>query len=510
MLILMAAVSATALRLIWPSGKLHEGVRVTMRLREVSRVRLLSDAYSLYVRQRRQGSAQVFSLDYADKLKVYDPSGSLKSSTNWSSQVRCIAVGDVEGEGEDALIGGIGNRLVVVDRAGKQMWKVELESKVVGCDARDVDGDDAAEIVVALENRRVILWNDDKTALFSRIMDNPIADIWLEEMTGGSELEVVVADRQGNLIIMTAAGYELKRMKLGNDLSVFAVLSFGSRKLFVTGEYSNVLRVWDIDGYEIGSIELTGKPRALATGSPGDVSDTAYLVVSTDDKKLSFWQIQDTDKPTREERVTLQQLESTRTTLYKRAIKCGNCGAPALPESKKCESCGAVLEILADYKIEEFVKESIDSVTSKHERIKLRDLDRILRRTLPKPVPYNLRKSLQTMIETGDIDGYIEGNTFVRIKKIAFSKEDLPTTEAIDNIPDVLTSLLKGEQRFEIDVLESSTGVPRRILRQTLMILLGEGLVEGYFSGDEFVVSRKQNTDEFIRRLQSELMELNH
>jgi len=504
----MATVSIAALRLIWLSSKLHEGVPVTMKLKEVSRVQLLSEAYSLYVRQRPQGSAQVFSLDYADKLKIYDTSGSVKSSTNWSSKVRCIAVGDVEGEGDDALVGGIANRVVVVDRVGKPIWKIELESDVVGCDARDVDGDDAAEIAVALENKRIILWNDDKTALFSRVMDNPVADIWLEEMTGSPELEVVVADRKGNLVILTAAGYEIRRMKLGNDLRVFAVLSFGSRKLFVTGENSNALKVWDIDGSETGSIELSGKPRALATGSLGGISDMAYLVVSTDDKKLSFWQIQDTDKPSRQEKVTLQQMESTRTTIYKRAIKCGNCGAPALPEAKRCGSCGAILEISAEYKIEEFVKECIDSVMSRHERIKLKDLDRILRRTLPKPVPYNLRMNLQTMIETGDIDGYIEGNTFVRAQETELRKEDLPTTEAVENIPDVLMSLLRGEQRFEIDVLEGRTGVPRKVLRHTLMILLGEGLVEGYFSGDEFVLNQKQDAQEFVRRLESELTEL--
>jgi len=476
-----------------------------MKLREVARVSVPSDAYSLYVRQAPHRSVQIFSLDYADKIRVYDSSGTLKSSRNWSSEVRCIAVGDVDGEGEDALIGGVKNRVLVVDGAGKPVWNMDLESNIVGCDARDIDGDDAAEVVVALENRRVVLWNDDKTVLFSRIMDNPIADVWLAEMTQGAELEVVVADRQGNLTIMTAAGYELKHFRLGIGLTVFAVLSFRNRKLFVTGEHSNELRLWDIEGHPIGSIELTAKPRALATGSPDDVSGMAYLVVSTADRKLIFWQVQDGDSPTKEEKVTLQQLESTRAEIYKRAVKCGNCGAPALPESKKCPSCGAILEVLADYKIEEFVKESIDSITYRHDRIKLKDLDRFLRRTLPRPVPYNLRMSLQTMVETGDIKGYFEGNTFVRTEKVPPFEKDVLTTDAIANITSVLTSLLKGEQSFEIDLMEINTGVPKRILRHALLVLLGEGLVEGHFSGQEFVISDRQNIQDFIRRLQSEL-----
>lgn len=480
-----------------------------MRLREIARVSIPSDAYSLYVRQAPHGNVQVFSLDYADRIRIYDSSGSLKSSRNWSSKVRCIAVGDVEGEGQDALVGGIGNKVLIVDNAGKTVWNISLESSIVGCDVRDIDGDDAAEVVVALENKRVVLWNDDKTMLFSRIMDNSIADVWLEEITEDADLEVAVADHRGNLTILTAAGYELKRLQLGNELTVFAVLSFKDRKFFVTGEHSNALRLWDIEGHPVGSIELTEIPRALATASPKDVSDVAYLVVSTADKRLTFWQVQDTNNPSKEEKVTLEKLKSTRTEIYKRAVKCGNCGAPALPESKKCESCGAVLEKLAEYKIEEFVKESIDAITFKHDRIKLKDLDRILRRTLPRPVAYNLRMSLQMMVEQGEIQGYFEGSIFVRTKRAPMFKGDLIAADAIGNVASVLTSLLKGENRFEIDLLESSTGVPERILRHVLLILLGEGLVEGHFYGREFVVSEKQNMQEFVRKLLDELTAIN-
>jgi len=477
-------------------------------LREVAKVPISADAYSIYIRQSGQGNAQVFALDYGDKMRVYDVSGSLKSARNWSSKVRCIAVGDIDGEGNDALVGGVGKRVLVVDHKGKPMWKIELESTVVACDARDVDGDDSAEVVVALQNNRVILWNDDKDALFSRRMDGNIADVWLEDITEDKELEVVVADRHGNLTILTSAGYILKKLKLGNSLTVFGVLTFGKRKLFVTGEREKELIIWDIDGNRLEAIELTGRPKALATGVADDVSDTTYLVVSTDDRRLSFWEIVASTKETKDEKRTLDEIESTKTTLYRRAIKCGNCGAPALPESKKCGSCGAVLEALDDYKVKEFIKESIDSITSKHIKIKLKDLDRILRRTLPRPAAYNLRRSLQSMIENKELEGHLDGNTFVRTAKQRAIRDDLPPREKINDIPGILVSLLKGEDRIDIDRMVRDTGIPRYILRQTLMILLADGGIEGQLHEDYFVLNKKQDVNQFIKKLHSELLEL--
>ncbi|MFX0108661.1 MAG: hypothetical protein ACFE7R_10275, partial [Candidatus Hodarchaeota archaeon] len=99
-----------------------------MRLREAARVPIPANSYSLYVRQSRDARTQVFSLDYGEKLRVYDASGSLRSTRDWSSKVRCIAVGDIEGEGSDALVGGVGKRVLVVDQRGKPLWKIELES----------------------------------------------------------------------------------------------------------------------------------------------------------------------------------------------------------------------------------------------------------------------------------------------------------------------------------------------------------------------------------------------
>jgi WD40 repeat protein len=474
-----------------------------LKIRPVANVPTTANVYSVYVRQRKDSSTQIFSLDYGDRLRVFDAKGTLRSARKWSSEVRCIAVGDVEGEGKDALVGGVGKKVLVVDHRGSPVWNIRLESNIVACDARDIDGDDAAEVVVALQNNRVILYNDDRDTIFTKTMRDPVADVWLEDITKDTELEVVVAEMSGLVTVLTAAGYQLRELQLGTSLTVFAVLSFSDRILFITGDHSSTLRIWDIDGNEVARLDVGDTPRAMATGIPDDIADVAFLVVSTKDRKLSFWEVQESGQVTRTEKVILQQIGSTKGVLYRRAIKCGNCGAPTSPEAATCSSCGAQLEMIEEYVIEEFIQESIDSITSKHNRIKLKELDRILRRTLPRPAAYNLRRSLQAMIQSDVIEGHIDGNTFVRTehkKKISG-----PSKQEIQKVKGSLRALLRGADTLDVCRLERETGVDRSILRRTLIILLGEGAIQGTLSGDEFILEKKQDLNDFESKLADEL-----
>ena len=111
-----------------------------LKIRAVAEVPTSANIYSVYVRQRQDASTQIFSLDYADQLRIFDAKGMLRSTRKWSSKVRCIAVADVEGEGKDALVGGVGKKVLVVDNRGSPVWNIRLESNVVACDARDIDG----------------------------------------------------------------------------------------------------------------------------------------------------------------------------------------------------------------------------------------------------------------------------------------------------------------------------------------------------------------------------------
>ena len=144
---------------------------------------------------------------------------------------------------------------------------------------------------------------------------------------------------------------------------------------------------------------------------------------------------------------------------------------------------------------EEFIQESIDSITSKHSRIKLKELDRILRRTVPRPAAYNLQRSLQAMIQSGTIDGYLEGNTFVRTGTPKLDERKRPSKQDIKRVRETIIDLLKDGDSVNIRAIERETGVDRWILRRTLLILLGEGAIDGMLEEDTFTLDNTKHKD---------------
>ena len=161
--------------------------------------------------------------------------------------------------------------------------------------------------------------------------------------------------------------------------------------------------------------------------------------------------------------------------------------------------------MLEEYVIEEYIQESIDSITMKHNQIKLKDLDRILRKTLPRPAAYNLRRSLQTMIKSDYFEGHLDGSTFVRTppkKKQVFKKLD---DKDIKSVKSTLMDLLRGTDSISVSKLERETGVDRVLLRRTLIILLGEGIIQGTFEGDLFVLDERMNSHFFAEKLIEEM-----
>ena len=68
-----------------------------------------------------------------------------------------------------------------------------------------------------------------------------------------------------------------------------------------------------------------------------------------------------------------------------------------------------------------------------------------------------------------------------------------------------LMDLLRGTDSISVSKLERETGVDRVLLRRTLIILLGEGIIQGTFEGDLFVLDERMNSHFFAEKLIEEM-----
>jgi hypothetical protein len=108
------------------------------------------------------------------------------------------------------------------------------------------------------------------------------------------------------------------------------------------------------------------------------------------------------------------------------------------------------------------------------------------------------------MIQSDEIEGHIDGNLFVRTESKK-KRIPAPSRHDIQKVKGTLRNLLRETDTLDVRRLEKETGIDHRILRRTLIILLGEGTIQGSLSGDEFILEEKQNIGDFEKKLLDEL-----
>ncbi|TFF68398.1 hypothetical protein EU520_00385 [Candidatus Thorarchaeota archaeon] len=463
--------------------------------------------YDIFVRTTTRG-VEIYTLDYDENLKIFSPSGEETSSRDWTSRVRTVAIGDIDADGDDDIIAGTKDCIIVMSNEGDVIYRIAEPSPAITCDAADIDGDLADEFSAAFRDGSVTLWNDDMT-LFTRSFPSSVQVVRLENMTEDPELEVVVIERDGTVSILSAAGYLLKKIKLATEVRVGTVLDLDNEKLLATGDKSDILKIWDMSGNLVTTLELTARPYAIdADRRPR--SDVLYMAVGTRYPSLEIYRITGEEKPSVTKKI-VREISSTKQMVYRRAIRCGNCGAPVSPETPTCASCGAQLEELEE-DLDEFISEIVLSVSTLGSKIRLRELDRMIRRSLPRPAVYNLRNHIQEMVKRGLLSGHFieDGRVFVETDREV--KMPAPTLSKRD-ARKLLSAATTGKRIELADFLDmrdalTDPDVDHELdpvtLRRALMILQSEGRVAGKFVD---TTSFELESEEEMERVIEELVD---
>ncbi len=465
--------------------------------------------YDIFVRTTKRG-VEIYTIDYDEKLKVFSPAGKETSSRKWTSKVRTVAIGDIDADGYDDIVAGTKDCVIVIGNKGQVIYQIAKSSPVITCDAADVDGDYADEFAAAMRDNTVSLWNDDMK-LFTRSFPSPVVSVRLENITDDPEYEIVVMERSGNISILSAAGYLLKQFTVPSKIRVGTVLNLENDKLFATGDKSNNLKIWDMGGRLVQELKLSDRPFALdADRHPR--SDSLYLAIGTRLPALEIYRVKGDTMSSLTRRV-IDEISSTKETVYRRAIRCGHCGAPVSPETPSCANCGAILDALQPQQIDEFISETILSVTSLNPRIALRELDRVIRRSLPRPAVYNLRSQLQEMVRCELISGHFEddGRTFVftglrgalvtpsmsrRDARKLLSRVVSGNKIELGELLDMKAALQDPDVDHELDAAT---------IRRALILLRGKGQISGEFIDTKsFAFESKEELD----RVVDEIIEL--
>ncbi|MCF2138024.1 MAG: zinc ribbon domain-containing protein [Candidatus Thorarchaeota archaeon] len=482
-------------------------MRVDSRLSK----RVPSLVYDLFVRTRRDGSIEIFTIDYGGKLGIYDTEGHKIASRAWSPEVRSIAIGDVDSDFADDVIAGTKDCVIIIGAKGNRIAKIERPSPVITCDAADIDGDCASEVIAALQNNEVTLWNDETTVIFSRKFESPVTSVRLENMTDDEDLDVVVIERKGRVTVLSASGHVLKEIELDDkDIRVATVLDLEKEKVIVTGGPKEAaLKIWNVEGHLISRIPLPDVPHSIDANRHFR-GNSLFLVVGTQANTLEIIRLVSAKESAATKRV-VEELRSTKKEIYRRPIRCGYCGAPVPPDVNRCPSCGAYLESFEEEELDKFITETISSVLEADHQIKLNELDRIVRRTLPAPRVYNLRRHIQSMVKQGIVSGHFRGCTFIATTRPKPKTTARPLAEREKQIR-AIVSTRRSDIGDLIDIADalSDTDIDHELsprdIRHALILLMKQGEIEGEFVGrGTFLLTSKIDDKTLYKKIASKI-----
>jgi hypothetical protein len=338
--------------------------------------------YCIAVGSITSKSPEIAACSYDGRLYVYTRSGRLKWSLDWSTDLTYLALADVEGKGQTALLtGSIDGKVRVFSQRGIPIWQKKLKKPIVCLGAGDIDGDGAEEVVVGLENKQVIFLDNDGSEIWSKQFEEPIVATLINDFNADGEIEAIIAKANGTIQLFTSSGKERYQLDIDERITNFAILHTAFEPLFVTGNKSHKLKFWDKNGSLLQTYELTKSTGEInfITSGPLYHSEIDVVILSGKNDSISVIKLALTGEDSKKQRT-----------------------GPGLEE---------VNPLTFDQKV---IQELILSITNEEQSIELERLDREITKRLNRKVDYNLREIISDMLAKKQLFGELRENKFIR------------------------------------------------------------------------------------------------
>jgi len=180
----------------------------------------------------------------------------------------------------------------LMNKRGTLMWDVKLRSPVICMDTGDVTNDGKHEILVGLENKKLVVLDNQGNLLGEFILPEPIVGCTVGRPVENLLAPIFVVLKSGRVINVNHTGQWQEMFLLKDAPTCVTALKFRKLQALVVGTKAGNLKVFDVNGNMLSEKNLGGKIRCVNREIRLPRSDISILVAVGVEEQLVLFEAQ--------------------------------------------------------------------------------------------------------------------------------------------------------------------------------------------------------------------------
>jgi len=234
--------------------------------------------------------SEIIGCSYDETMRVYNLQGKQLMVNEFSPEITTFIVAPITEEKNAELLSG--DIYGIVRLLGKQdnlIWDINLNSPVICGDIGDFLGNGEKEVVLGLQNMKIIILNNTGQVLEAFKAPESIKDCTIIDQSDNFIGRLIVLLKDGRIINFDKDGRWQEIFQLDNNPSSIKFNKLFENQIFIIGYKNGSLKISDLEGDILGEIILKDKIRCLNRNLPiTEIESNRFIAVASGNLLYSF------------------------------------------------------------------------------------------------------------------------------------------------------------------------------------------------------------------------------
>jgi hypothetical protein len=192
---------------------------------------------------------EVMGVSYDHTLRAFDLNGNLVFKTEFPPEITQFISAPITSANSIELISGGTDGIVrLMTKKGKFIWTVDVGGPILSMDIGDVTGDGKKEIILGLENQKIVLIDHRGQILHDGKSQEPVIDTTLGILPNDKNNSMIVLVKSGNVYSVDFANHWNLLFHIDGEPTCFTYSDFNNVNGFIVGYQNGRIKMLDVEG----------------------------------------------------------------------------------------------------------------------------------------------------------------------------------------------------------------------------------------------------------------------